>query len=152
MSYITWIVIILIFASILVTVTEVILRFVMLKKSGNKARLDDPFTSISWSGNLDPANVPEILSLPSPSLTSRPGISTTSREGISQKNAANAEARTDLEILALTLGLQSDATLDDVRRGIRDLKHAAASAEHCADDLSHMPSGELRKKAIMDAS
>jgi hypothetical protein len=149
MSYITWIVIILIFASILVTVTEVILRFVLLKKSGSRASLSEPFTSISWSGNIDPAEVSNILSLPSPSQNS--GTHTGSTD---QSDAAEGEIfTTDLEILAVTLGLQSNATLDDVRRGIRHLKQAAISAENCAtDDLSRPASGELRRKGIADVS
>ncbi|KHN96873.1 sporulation protein RMD8 [Metarhizium album ARSEF 1941] len=143
MSYITWIVIILIVGSILVTVTEVILRFVMLKKSGSK--FDQPFAPLSWSGNVDPAVVPEILSLSSSSSPSQHSAttSTPSIEGGPNK-AAGVEAYTDLEILALTLGLQSNATLDDVKRGIRNLKQAAASIERCAtDDLSRLGSTEL---------
>ncbi|KFG82631.1 sporulation protein RMD8 [Metarhizium anisopliae] len=151
MSYITWIVIILIVGSILVTVTEVILRFVMLKKSGSK--LNTSFTSISWSGDIDPAEVPEVVSLPSAPIPSQSRTSTTSRKETGPRKAAGAEAHTDLEILALTLGLQSNATLDDVRRGIRDLRQTAASNGHCStNNLSPLGSAELRKKGMMDAS
>lgn len=151
MSYITWIVIILIGVSIVVTVTEVFLRFIMLRNGDNDAKRSEPFTSISWSGNIDPAEVPELLALPSSSASSR--THATTNERVHQNKHGEVEAYTDLEILAITLGLQSNATLDDVRRGIRDLKQAAASIEHCAtDDLSRLSSGELRKKGVMGAS
>ncbi|OAA39170.1 sporulation protein RMD8 [Metarhizium rileyi] len=144
MSYITWIVIILIVGSILVTVTEVILRFVMLKKSGSNAKLNEPFASISWSGRIDPAGVPKIMSIPSASLPGQPRTSTTSRVDAGAYKTADVEAYSDLEVLAVTLGLQSNATLADVRRSIRHLKRAVAFKGHCAtDDLSLLASEEL---------
>ncbi|KAG5932906.1 hypothetical protein E4U53_001153 [Claviceps sorghi] len=110
MSYITWIVIILILVSILVTMTEVILRFVMLKKSSAHAELaGEPYASISWSGNVHPAEVPEILSLPAESPSS-------SRAQMESKAVA------DLEVLALALGLRSNATVQDIKQEIVRLK------------------------------
>ncbi|KAK2606405.1 Sad1-interacting factor 3 [Conoideocrella luteorostrata] len=146
MSYITWIVIILILASIFVTLTEVILRFVMLKKSSANGRLAEPFTSISWSGNVDPSELPEVLTLPSASASV--ATQTIGSSILNEKKTSEVGAVTDLEVLALTLGLQSNATLDDVKRCIHNLKDAMKSAEHCAtiEDLPRLPSGELRKK------
>lgn len=115
MSYITWIIIILILASILVTVTEVILRFVMLKKSSANAQTREPYTLISWNGNVDPAEVPEIVALPSTAESTQSRMET--------------EAMGDLEILALALGLQSNATLQDIKRGIVHLKATATFSE-----------------------
>lgn len=108
MSYITWIVIILIIVSILVTMTEVTLRFVMLKKSSAHAALEGPYTSITWKGTVNPADVPEILTLPPTAVSIRSEI--------------EPKAATDLETLALTLGLQSNATVQDIKQGILQLK------------------------------
>ncbi|KAG5984893.1 hypothetical protein E4U55_002648 [Claviceps digitariae] len=108
MSYITWIVIILIVVSILVTMTEVILRFVMLKKSSVHAEPGEPYTSISWIGNVDPAEVPKILALPPMSASAESQIET--------------QAVADLEVLAITLGLQSNATVQDIKQEIVHLK------------------------------
>lgn len=136
MSYITWIVIILILASILVTLTEVILRFALLKKNSANAKLAQAYTSISWNGNINPAKVPEILAL---SPTTASTASTQPRE--------ETTAVADLEILALTLGLQSNATLEDIKQGIGHLKAAANFSENCVmGKLSRLSSGELRKK------
>ncbi|KAG6006317.1 hypothetical protein E4U21_007120 [Claviceps maximensis] len=114
MSYITWIVIILIVVSILVTMTEVILRFVMLKKSSANAELGEPYTSISWNGNVNPAEVPKILTLPPVvvSAVSRP----------SAQSQVETKAIADLEMLALILGLQSNATVQDIKQEIVHLK------------------------------
>ncbi|KAG5947485.1 hypothetical protein E4U59_000846 [Claviceps monticola] len=108
MSYITWIVIILIIVSILVTMTEVTLRFVMLKKSSAHAALEGPYTSITWKGTVNPADVPEILALPP--------------TAVSIRSEMEPKAATDLETLALTLGLQSNATVQDIKQGILQLK------------------------------
>ncbi|KAG5988415.1 hypothetical protein E4U52_006596 [Claviceps spartinae] len=108
MSYITWIVIILIVVSILVTMTEVTLRFVMLKKSSAHAALEGPHTSITWKGTVNPADVPEILSLPPTAVSIQPQM--------------EPKVATDLETLALTLGLQSNATVQDIKQGILQLK------------------------------
>ncbi|KAG5929490.1 hypothetical protein E4U42_005755 [Claviceps africana] len=109
MSYITWIVIILILVSILVTMTEVILRFVMLKKSSAHAEPGEPYTSISWNGKVHPAEVPEMLALSAESSSSP---------------QAQMESKTvaDLEILALVLGLRSNATVQDMKQEIIHLK------------------------------
>ncbi|GAB0134154.1 hypothetical protein EsDP_00002536 [Epichloe bromicola] len=132
MSYITWIVIILILASILVTLTEVILRFALLKKNSANAKLGQAYTSISWNGNINPAKVPEILALPSTTASTQSRDETT--------------AVADLEILALTLGLPSNATLEDIKQGIGHLKAMANFSENCVmDELSQLSSGELRK-------
>ncbi|KAG5919372.1 hypothetical protein E4U61_000947 [Claviceps capensis] len=108
MSYITWIVIILIIVSILVTMTEVTLRFVMLKKSSAHAALEGPYTLITWKGTVNPADVPEILALPP--------------TAVSIRSEMEPKAATDLETLALTLGLQSNATVQDIKQGILQLK------------------------------
>ncbi|KAF4973734.1 hypothetical protein FSARC_42 [Fusarium sarcochroum] len=86
MSYITWIIIILIILSIMVTVTEVGIRFGMLSKAkgtGAKAAIAVPVLGDGMSGQ-------EHVTLP-PS---------------------------DLEILAQTLGLQANASFDEVQQGI----------------------------------
>ncbi|KAG5946550.1 hypothetical protein E4U60_004007 [Claviceps pazoutovae] len=108
MSYITWIVIILIIVSILVTMTEVTLRFVMLKKSSAHAALEGPYTLITWKGTVNPADVPEILALPP--------------TAVSIRSEMEPKTATDLETLALTLGLQSNATVQDIKQGILQLK------------------------------
>ncbi|KAG6061231.1 hypothetical protein E4U17_002234 [Claviceps sp. LM77 group G4] len=108
MSYITWIVIILIIVSILVTMTEVTLRFVMLKKSSAHVALEGPYTSITWKGTVNPADVPEILALPP--------------TAVSTQSQMEPKVATDLETLALTLGLQSNATVQDIKQGILQLK------------------------------
>ncbi|UKZ75900.1 hypothetical protein TrVFT333_003596 [Trichoderma virens FT-333] len=111
MSYITWIIIALIVLSILVTVTEVGLRFGMLEKS---KRSDDNSgnngtncagTDVTWSTNGSPT----MLSMPV--------------DGAKQA----ALASSDLEILAHALGLEGQATVEDVRRGIWHLRHGGVA-------------------------
>lgn len=113
MSSITWIVIILILVSILVTVTEVGLRFAMLEKSkrepgeGNDtSRINGraPHAAIhdvTWAKDADPVAVPALMTH---QLTSR------------------KEIPSDLEVLARSLGLQSNASLEDVKNGISELQ------------------------------
>lgn len=110
MSAITWIIIVLIVISILVTTTEVILRFAMLERSKNS---DEPSkaakSAITWSHDLRSGS--EIVMVP-PSL--------------SQQSRSDSDdsilGLSDLEIVARTLGLQTNATLEDIQQGIRDLK------------------------------
>ncbi|KAK7427494.1 Sad1-interacting factor 3 [Neonectria magnoliae] len=83
MSYITWIIIVLIVVSIMVTVTEVAIRFGMLSKAK--------------------ASPPPLISAP------------VIGAGVNQPVPLPAS---DLEILARTLGLEANATVDDVRKGI----------------------------------
>ncbi|GAO17201.1 hypothetical protein UVI_02057570 [Ustilaginoidea virens] len=129
MSCITWIVIVLILISILVTVTEVILRFVMLKKSSGNSNLESPLDSVSWAGNTNPSEAPEVLTL------DPKGADMALQEGGLSPGAAVAE----LEVVALALGLQRNATLADVERGIRELQRAAGSI-----DYGYCASGEDR--------
>ncbi|KAH7270624.1 uncharacterized protein BKA55DRAFT_603380 [Fusarium redolens] len=90
MSYITWIIIVLIIVSIMVTVTEVAIRFGML----NKAK----------GPGIDPAIIVPALG-----------------DGLSGQGHV-ALPPSDLEILAQTLGLQSNASFDDVQQSIWDLQ------------------------------
>lgn len=122
MSAITWIIIILIIVSILVTVTEVVLRFAMLSKNSDKAESSAASAagSITWSGGASPAAVPEVLLVPPPHAADHARIGNTLG---------------DLEVLALTLGLQSNASVDDIRQGIADLKQDASSPTRCASSL-----------------
>lgn len=90
MSYITWIIIVLIIISILVTVTEVVLRFAMLQKSNAEGR----------------AGAAIIVPPPPPVLDA----------GVGEVSG--------LDILAMELGLEGNATLDDVRKGIWALKQS----------------------------
>ncbi|KAI8724640.1 hypothetical protein NCS52_00033600 [Fusarium sp. LHS14.1] len=89
MSYITWIIIVLIVISIMVTVTEVAIRFGMLHKAKGPV-----------------AN-------PAPAMPSVLG------EGVS---GSIPLPPSDLEILAQTLGLQANASFDEVRQGIWALR------------------------------
>ncbi|CAM1509987.1 Fc.00g003220.m01.CDS01 [Cosmosporella sp. VM-42] len=98
MSYITWIIIVLIIVSILVTVTEVSIRFGMLNKAKGTA---NPAVWTPISENVILPSIGEQVQLP-PS---------------------------DLEILANALGLQANATLEDVHLGITALKQDGSSGE-----------------------
>lgn len=109
MSSITWIVIILILVSILVTVTEVGLRFALLERNNNRG--DDPNTititpptNVSWAPDVDVAA--PILELRS-------------------TNDAKDDALATLEILAMSLGLPANASLDDVQTSISNLQRSA---------------------------
>ncbi|PFH62437.1 hypothetical protein XA68_13504 [Ophiocordyceps unilateralis] len=104
MSFITWIIIVLIVVSILVTVTEVGLRFGMLSKGYNKAQGLAGVAAVTWFGGQSPGAVHEMVLGPPP--------------------PADVD---DMGKLALVLGLQSNASFDDVRQGIVDLRRAAAA-------------------------
>lgn len=128
MSYITWIIIALIVLSILVTVTEVGLRFVMLERS---KRSDDNSSNngtscagadVTWSPNGKPGEAV----LTTPLLVAPPpaGMSVPVDRAGEKRHAALAPS--DLEILARALGLEGDATLEDVRRGIWHLRQDSA--------------------------
>lgn len=106
MSAITWIIIILIVVSILVTATEVGLRFGMLSKSLDKAkaRAGAATATATWAGGMGPGAAPQLVVTPA------------------------AAAVGDVEVLALALGLRSNSSIEDVRQGIVDLRRAAASA------------------------
>ncbi|TVY70051.1 Sad1-interacting factor 3 [Fusarium oxysporum f. sp. cubense] len=90
MSYITWIIIVLIIVSIMVTVTEVAIRFGMLSKAKGTG--------------IDPAIIVPALG-----------------DGVSGQGHV-ALPPSDLEILAQTLGLQSNASFDDVQQSILALQ------------------------------
>ncbi|KAL7939149.1 hypothetical protein V8C35DRAFT_285857 [Trichoderma chlorosporum] len=115
MSYITWIIIALIVLSILVTVTEVGLRFGMLEKSkrnednsGNNNGTSCPGADVAWSTS----GKPTMLSMPV--------------DGTKHATLASS----DLETLALALGLEGQATLEDVRRGIWHLRRGSSSGSY----------------------
>lgn len=117
MSAITWIIIILIIVSILVTVTEVVLRFAMLQRSGSERDGHKPV--------IPPHNaiLRQGLSQDHPILQVN---GETPRTDHAEGNAA---ALSDLEILARTLGLQGNASLDDIQRSIWQLRQRDASCE-----------------------
>lgn len=102
MSSITWIIIILIVISILVTVLEVTLRFAMLEKSKNDEKKwkdgQGMLGDVKWAHGDKGA----VTLVPPPS----PAVGEMS----------------DLEILARELGIDGSASLEDVRRGISALK------------------------------
>ncbi|RDA95449.1 hypothetical protein CP533_5460 [Ophiocordyceps camponoti-saundersi (nom. inval.)] len=100
MSSITWIIIILIIVSILVTVTEVGMRFGMLSK--NKAKGLAGVAAVDWSEG----SVPQMVLVPPPATTTM-GVD-------------------ELGEMALLLGLQPNASFADIRQGIVDLGRAAA--------------------------
>lgn len=91
MSYITWIIIVLIVISIMVTVTEVAIRFGMLSKA--KGPVANPALAVPVLGGEG--------------------------EGVS---GGTPLPPSDLEILAQTLGLQANASFDQVRQGIWALR------------------------------
>lgn len=135
MSYITWIVIILIMVSILVTLTEVGLRFAMLSKDRKGG---------AQPGDLMKARMPS-LSLAAPNIiplstSTQPVTVADGPPQQQQQRLLQSEQMqmSDLEILALTLGLQGNATLEDVRNGIWNLKRDADSS---ALGDSHLPMG-----------
>ncbi|KAF4455302.1 RMD1- required for meiotic division [Fusarium albosuccineum] len=84
MSYITWIIIVLIVISIMVTVTEVAIRFGMLSKAKGTEGKSVVAVPVLGAGVQDHASLPP----------------------------------SDLEILAQTLGLQANASFEEVRQGI----------------------------------
>ncbi|ATY61882.1 sporulation RMD8 [Cordyceps militaris] len=112
MSSITWIVIILILVSILVTVTEVGLRFVMLERSKQPGEV-----------TAAPATTPLLLP-PPPQLRVGPPMAP---EGERHTGRLRPSMSSPLEELARTLGLEANATLDDVKSSIRTLQDEAAA-------------------------
>lgn len=112
MSAITWIVIILILVSILVTLTEVGLRFAMLERSKKpgEERSPLPLPQVSWADGATPNHAPPLRIGPGPAAA-----------------PAEGEMPSALEELARTLGLEANATLDDVKSSIRTLQDEAAS-------------------------
>ncbi|KFA54991.1 hypothetical protein S40293_02335 [Stachybotrys chartarum IBT 40293] len=103
MSAITWIIIILIIVSILVTVTEVGLRFAMLERSRNEpAKNRRAVAEVEWAGRDPLASVALVPT---------------------QHQLNDPRDASDLEVLALALGLEANATLDDVKQGIWTLQH-----------------------------
>lgn len=116
MSAITWIIIILIIVSILVTVFEVTLRFAMLEKSKNDESkwregqsIEGGAAAVQWSHKRPGADDIVTLGHPPPSPVIPGQIS-------------------DLDMLARELGLTEGASLEDVRQGIWDLKHKCTRA------------------------
>jgi hypothetical protein len=111
MSAITWIIIILIIVSILVTVTEVTLRFAMLEKSKNDEKKwreghpVDAAAAVKWTHKKH-GNDDTVVFAPPPPSPVIPG------------------QLSDLDVLARELGLAEGASLEDVRQGIWDLRQA----------------------------
>jgi hypothetical protein len=125
MSAITWIIIILIIVSILVTVTEVTLRFAMLEKSKNDEKkwrdghpADVAVAAVKWSHKKS-SDDDAVVFAPPPSPVV-PG-----------------QQLSDLEILARELGLMQDASLEDVRQGIWNLKQVESdrTGSGCSSEL-----------------
>lgn len=106
MSAITWIIIVLIVISILVTLTEVTLRFGMLHKAGSVGAAQ----AVIWSEEASAGDV--VHGVGSSAIT----VGQDSNNKLAQAPAS------DLEILARTLGLPSNATFDDIHRGIQVLQ------------------------------
>lgn len=126
MSAITWIIIILIIVSILVTVTEVVLRFAMLQRSSNTPEGHPPV--------IAPPNA--ILTQLSSDHQPPPSHLLLQMDGDAPQaddNEGNASPLSDLEILARTLGLQGNASLGDIQQGIWELRQRDAS---CATPLA----------------
>ena len=96
MSVITWIIIVLIIISILVTGFEVVIRFAILQKSGEKGR-----------ALVDAGDLVQIQTGPPMLLDQHP---------------RDKAEMSGLEMLAMDLGLDSNASLSDVRMGIQELK------------------------------
>lgn len=116
MSSITWIVIILILVSILVTVTEVGLRFAMLERSKQPGESRAPLPEVSWAEGASDAPPQLLLDPSSSSSSSSPSLPSTAEMPMSA-----------LEELALTLGLDGNATLDQVKSSIHALQDGAAA-------------------------
>lgn len=107
MSAITWIVIVLIVLSILVSVTEVGLRFALLHTSQNKKNSALAAHHVR-SDELGLVQPPRLL---------------TSRD----PDSPRTDSTSDLEVLAKALGLTPNATLADITGSIRDLKQQGQS-------------------------
>ncbi|EQL02894.1 hypothetical protein G6O67_004012 [Ophiocordyceps sinensis] len=118
MSAITWIIIILIVISILVTATEVGLRFGMLSKNSDKGKGKAAVAAMSWAGGVSPVTAPQLVVVPpSPPL----GQASAGRYGPSATGPGH------IEVLALALGLQANSSVEDIRQGIVDLRRKVAA-------------------------
>lgn len=142
MSAITWIIIILIIVSILVTVTETGLRFGMLQRSKSNDGASSKsgshgMANVSW-GTGNPLNAPKVVIVPPPATPQR--IQQHQHQSTNELRTVDA-GFSDLEILARTLGIRGDATLEDIQREIRDLKNGAASSS--SSSSSSPPSQQL---------
>lgn len=116
MSSITWIVIILILVSILVTVTEVGLRFAMLERSNNRDDNSKRTLGVAEGSNTDVAWARGVN-------VDAPQVAT------AKVTEADAEILSPLEELAQSLGLQTNASLQDVQEGIAKLQRYAAAPQ-----------------------
>ncbi|CAH0037854.1 unnamed protein product [Clonostachys rhizophaga] len=115
MSAITWIVIVLIVLSILVSVTEVGLRFALLHTSQNKKNSALAAHHVR-SDELGLVQPPRLLTSRDPDQVSTDSPSS------------------DLEVLAKALGLTPNATLADITGSIRDLKQQGQSCATSSTD------------------
>jgi hypothetical protein len=115
MSVITWIVIVLIVLSILVSVTEVGLRFALLHTSQNKKN-SALAAHRGRSDELGLVQPPRLLASRDPDQVSTDSPSS------------------DLEVLAKALGLTPNATLADITGSIRDLKQQGQSCATSSTD------------------
>ncbi|KAM4058073.1 ACR, yagE family protein [Hirsutella rhossiliensis] len=120
MSAITWIIILLIVLSILVTATEVGLRFGMLSKNSDKGKGKGKggVAAMTWAGGVSPAAAPQLVVLPPPA----PPLGQVS---VGRYGPAAAEPG-DVEVLALALGLQPNSSVEDIRQGIVNLRREAS--------------------------
>ena len=115
MSAITWIIIVLIVISILVTVTEVVLRFAMLQ--GNKAA---PASALVLQGDAGKLAREEFVLVSPPSSSSPHDMALGEASFVDGDDAPLS----DLETLARALGIQSNASVADMERAIWNLRRA----------------------------
>ncbi|KAK5992885.1 Sad1-interacting factor 3 [Cladobotryum mycophilum] len=130
MSSITWIVIILIVVSITVSCLEVGLRFRMLtgnhgEAPGGKNGTRHAGADVAWSTHGG-REVPKVVLARPPTSLPRSAV-----HAEAEQEDANTAGLSDLEILARTLGLESNATLQQIRRGIWDLKRNSVVSPRC---------------------
>ncbi|KJZ77519.1 hypothetical protein HIM_03243 [Hirsutella minnesotensis 3608] len=118
MSAITWIIIVLIVVSIFVTSAEVGLRFGLVKKNAEKGKRNIDIGAVTWADGLSPDTAPEVVLLPPTGQS----VSGAADDGYGLDGAELGE----IETLAMALGLQPNSSVEDIRRGIVDLRRAAA--------------------------
>lgn len=108
MSVITWIIIVLIVVSIMVTITEVLIRFGMMTKAKTPSVIVPDIHISNPNDATPPPPLPLLVAGGVPPVALPPS---------------------DLELLARTLGLEANATLEDVRDGIEALRKEAAAGD-----------------------
>ncbi|KAF4121712.1 hypothetical protein GMORB2_1551 [Geosmithia morbida] len=128
MSAITWIVIILIVVSILVTVTEVVLRFAMLQRSSGPNNDSNPVNDLIVASPLQSA-APPIL------VDNKSLVPSSAAAAPQRDNAVVDES--DLDALTRVLGIPSNSTMDDIVSGIWQLKTQAKGSSAYLDDTTN---------------